>query len=218
MEKVAGAKKGRDGRETCLPGSSNLLNCKWMSENPPPARPKRRRRWIAWAVLVLLAWRAWPLAGTLIGWNVQVSEAPGVPDASILPPAAVPDELRSGRSRLGRNGVKLAGETIFLPRAIRHGHTFKCDDPALPEATAKQLAELLADPASYEAWAGEKMCGGFHGDWYLRWGEGAESHEVIVCMGCGEAILYHAGKSLRCDLKSAAYKRIGELTERSVDP
>lgn len=164
------------------------------------------------AVCGLLAWRAWPLAAALTGANVWVSEAPNAPDARMLPPSAAPDELRSGLSRLGPDGLKFAGETIFLPRAVRHGHGFKRDTPALPEAAAKQLAELLADPATYEAWSGEKMCGGFHGDWYLCWGEGTERREVIICEGCGEAILYHAGKSLRCDLAKAGFEKILAIT------
>lgn len=172
----------------------------------------RRPRSIALLGLVLLAWRLWPVLATITGLNVRVTEAPRKPDAAFLPPAAAPDELRSGLSRLGPYGLKLAGEMIFLPRSIRHGHGFKCDDPALPVTQAKLLADLLADPATYKPWAGEGMCGGFHGDWYLRWGEGAERREVIVCEGCGEAILYHAGKSLRCDLPGAVLEKIDAIT------
>lgn len=180
-----------------------------MSENTPPKRRKPRRRWIALAVLVLLVWRAWPFVAAFTGAHVRVTEAPRAPDAGFVPLPTVPAELRSGLSRLG---LKLAGESVFLPRVVRHGNGFKRNDPALPAAQGKQLAELLADPASYEAWGGEKACGGFHGDWYLRWGEGADRREVIVCEGCGEAILYHAGKSLRCDLPGAVLERIDAIT------
>lgn len=166
-----------------------------MSENPPPKRPKsRRRKWIGRGLLLLLAWRAWPMIGIFTGWNLIGAITAKDPAAEFLPPAAVPAEIRSGRAHPGFESWQLAAELVFLPVAMRHGHAFQRDDPALSEAVAGEMAKVLADASTYSGWLGEKGCGGFHGDWYLRWSEGADKHEVIVCEGCHEALLYHGGR------------------------
>ncbi|WP_035606988.1 hypothetical protein [Haloferula sp. BvORR071] len=164
------------------------------------------------ALLLVLAWRLWPWFGAFTGMNVAGANSGIRPDAPSLPPAAAPVEIRSGLSRMEPNGLRLAFELLFVPHAVRHGNGFKRDDPALPPPIVEQLAAVLADPATYESWTGEKMCGGFHGDWYLRWGDGADRREVIVCMGCGEALIYRPESSLRCDLSKTAVVRIEAIT------
>jgi len=54
----------------------------------------------------------------------------------------------------------------------------------------------------------QKMCGGFHADYYLKWKTDSDTWEILLCMGCHEAIIFHDGLSLRCDLASDAAKRI----------
>lgn len=106
-------------------------------------------------------------------------------------------------------------ELFFLPTAVRHGHAFKRDDPALPPSAALKLATLLAASSSYSEWLGEKGCGGFHGDWYLRWADG---HEAIICEGCKEILLYHDGRFIRCDYSMDLYrqKSIDEIVRPSA--
>jgi len=165
---------------------------------------RHRGKVVILAILALLAIRAWPVIASLGGWNLAAAEDSALPDASFLPPGSVPSEIRSGRPRLGHGAGAVAG-TLFLPRVVRHGHVFKRDDPALSSEIAGRLAVVLADPATYEAWSGHKMCGGFHADWYLRWESGPE---LILCEGCQEVVLYREGRALRCDLSQTGYQRI----------
>ncbi|MCW1925623.1 hypothetical protein OKA05_23900 [Luteolibacter arcticus] len=118
----------------------------------------------------------------------------------------------------GFDFLTFATQVVFCPRSARHAHAFWCNDPALPEAKATQLAKILASPQTYEPWLGEKGCGGFHADWYLRWGEGHERHEVILCEGCHEALVYYAGGFVRCDLSKEGYEQISAITGEPPAP
>jgi hypothetical protein len=188
-----------------------------MSDSPPPKRPKsRRRKWLGCLLLVLLLWRGWPMIVIFSGWNLRGSITGEPPAPDFLPPASVPGEVRSGRSHPGWEPGRLAAELFFLPVAIRHGHAFKCDDPALSGPAAGEVANVLADPSTYSEWWGESACGGFHADWYCRWGEGADRHEVIVCEGCHEALLYHGGRFVRTDISKEGYERLMKALGRKV--
>lgn len=159
--------------------------------------------------LAFLILRAWPLAGIITGFNAKADPGPMVPEAAFIPPSSVPAEIRSGCSHPHFDFEKLLAEIIFKPRAVRHGHVFRCNDPALSPQLSGQLATILSDPATYEPWSGEKMCGGFRGDWNLRW---ADDHEAIICEGCAEILLYRNGRSIRCDLGKTGYERIVAIT------
>ena len=75
-----------------------------------------------------------------------------------------------------------------------------------------RVVSVLRDPSSYLIRQGEKMCGGFHADWYLRWESGGSVREIVICEGCGEALLFRGGGSVRCDLTPEAAERIAEVT------
>jgi hypothetical protein len=183
------------------------------STAPAKSSRKGRRRVLLGAVLlVVVAWRCWPVAMALTEWNLRGSVVAAPLIESYLPPARKPDEIRSGMAHPGFELPKLAAQSIFCPRAVRQGHAFWRDDPALADAEATQLAAILADPATYEPWSGEKGCGGFHADWYLRWGEGEERHEVILCEGCHEALVYFGGGVVRCDLTKEGFEKISAIT------
>lgn len=164
-------------------------------------------------LLVVVAWRCWPVAVALTEWNLRGSVIAKPLSESFLPPARKPDEIRSGMAHPGFDLPKLAVQSIFCPRAVRHGHAFWSNDPALTDTEGMQLAAILADAATYEPWCGEKGCGGFHADWYLRWGEGDERREVILCEGCHEALVYFAGDFVRCDLTKQGFERIAAITQ-----
>lgn len=163
-------------------------------------------------ILGLVVWRTWPLPVIANKWNMRGAVITTPLSEFFLPPARKPDEIRSGMAHPGFDFPKLSAQVIFCPRSMRHGHAFWCNDPALPEANAERLADVLADPGTYEPWYGEKGCGGFHADWYLRWGDGAERHEVILCEGCHEALVYFAGGFIRCDLSKEGYEKIAAIT------
>lgn len=164
------------------------------------------------ALLVVVVWRCWPVALALTEWNLRGAVIATPLSEFFLPPSRKPDEIRSGMAHPGFELPKLAAQSIFCPRAVRHGHAFWRDDPALTEAEATQLAAILADSATYQPWLGEKGCGGFHADWYLRWGEGDRRREVILCEGCHEALVYFAGGFIRCDLTKEGFEKISAIT------
>lgn len=170
---------------------------------------RNRGKIIVGTILCVFLLRTWPLIGILTGWNMRGAIVHIAPESSFLPPPTLPSEVRSGRSHPFFDFPKLVAEIIFLPRATRHGHVFKRDDPALEPMVSEELAEILSDPATYDPWSGEKMCGGFRADWYLRWESG---QEALICEGCHEILLYRNGRVIRCDLSKSGYERIEGIT------
>jgi hypothetical protein len=183
-----------------------------ISSSTTTHRKRRRRKLAAVFILALIVWRVWPVAATFTGWNLRGAVIATPLSEYFLPPAQKPDEIRSGMAHPGFDAAKFSAQATFCPRSIRHRHAFWCNDPALPDAKAAQLAEILASPDTYEPWLGESACGGFHADWYVRWGEGNERHEVIICEGCHEALVFYAGGFIRCDLAKQGYERIVAIT------
>ncbi len=203
----------------------------WASEHPPEAidsgemeassnstplvtgrRKGRGRAVLGIVLLVVVAWRCWPVVAALTGWNLRGAVIATPLSEFFLPPVRKPDEIRSGMAHPGFELPKLVAQSIFCPRAVRQGHAFWRDDPALADAEATQLAAILADSATYAPWWGEKGCGGFHADCYLRWGEGDERREVILCEGCHEALVYFGGGFVRCDLTKEGFEKISAIT------
>jgi len=176
-------------------------------------RKRRRGKLAAFLILALIVWRGWPIAAAFTGWNLRGAVVATPLSEFFLPPAQKPDEIRSGMSHPHFNTLKFVAQAAFSPRSIRHGHAFWCNDPILPDAKAAQLAEILASPDTYEPWLGAKGCGGFHADWYLRWEDDYHGlHEVIICEGCHEALVYYHGGFIRCDLSQQGYERIQAIT------
>src|SRR5688572_24064922 len=53
-------------------------------------------------------------------------------------------------------------EKITKPTLTVHGDEFYAETLKLPEADQQALIKVLGDETSFEAWRGEKKCGGFH--------------------------------------------------------
>ena len=167
---------------------------------------KRRKRW--WVLLAagLVIWRIWPVVMMffpvhLLNLSSDFQEIPGV-----LPPPSEPTSAHEGMpDPLSPRGLPRA-EVLFKPRKTFHGHIFRPEKQR--GERIRNIGKVLSERRSYEPWSGHKMCGGFHADYYLAWDVNSKKWEAMVCMGCREAILYHAGKSLRCDLSRDAVTRI----------
>ena len=54
------------------------------------------------------------------------------------------------------------------------------------------------------------MCGGYHADFAVRRESGGESKWFLVCLGCGEVLIYSKDKELVCDLEREAAQRLAE--------
>ncbi len=70
------------------------------------------------------------------------------------------------------------------------------------------LRRLLADTATYGVYSGPKTCGGFHPDYAVTWESGGATRALLVCFGCGEALVVADGRSLPYDLRQPA---LGQL-------
>jgi hypothetical protein len=158
--------------------------------------------------LCVLCWRALPLAGIFNGGNLRVSGDFTTLDG-MVPPRKAPTAAHEGLAHPSWDGVRLCFEVLFKPRRIIHGHAFAFGTAR--NGMVGEIASVLTDRASYLPWTGEKNRGGFHANRYFRWTDGSRSWEVLVGEGCGEALLFHEGRSLRCDLSPEAVRVIMEL-------
>lgn len=159
-------------------------------------------------VLFIFVWRAWPLVGIFTGSNLAASADFRLLEA-VTPPRIGAVVSYDGFSHPGWDPERLCIEILLKPRSIFHGHAFSYS--ATESRTVTEIAAVLSDHSSFEPWLGEKGCGGFHADRYFRWTESSQTWEVLLCMGCHEALLFHAGQSLRCDISRAAAKKIETL-------
>ena len=73
------------------------------------------------------------------------------------------------------------------------GYPFYQEPLPLAAQDAEYLSELLSDPAAYQPWKGEKLCGGFHPDYAVEWHVGTSRYRALVCLGCGEFQLSRPG-------------------------
>ena len=97
----------------------------------------------------------------------------------------------------GRPEPEQTGKATF----VSHRHEFYTSAVAISAEDADTLLWLASHPSSFREWRGMKVCFGFQSDWMIRWisSDGA-THELQLCFGCGEAIMYSAGDPLYCDL------------------
>ena len=173
-----------------------------------------KRRSTILASLSLVIWRLWPLPFVFTGLNLRAGADFSQLD-DFLPPADKPVVVYPGRSHPYFKSGQLFNEIVFKPRKMIYGHVFQPSE--VKGTTIDEIATLLANPASYTRWINSfKACGGFHADYYFSWKNGTEEWEVILCTGCNEALLFHDGRSLRCDLSIEAGKKIYELEKNEV--
>ena len=161
-------------------------------------------------VLLLVVWRVYPFVLIFTGLNLCVdSDFSRIDD--VIPPKKEITVAHLGLSHPMYESDSLYTEILFKPRNIIHGHGFETSEQ---EGTViDAISRVLADRTTYIPWRGEKLCGGFHADYYFMWKDGSKAWEVLLCMGCREAIMFHDGLSLRCDIALDAEKRISAIVE-----
>lgn len=168
----------------------------------------KRRRKICIALVIaffVLAWRAWPMIGIFTRSNLEVSDDFRLLER-VAPPRTKTVMSYGGFSHPGFDPVRLSFEILLKPRRIFHGHAFS--HSSVENSSVSKIAAVLSDRSSFQEWAGNKACGGFHADRYFRWTEDTQTWEVLLCMGCHEALLFHGGQSLRCDISRGAARAI----------
>lgn len=148
------------------------------------------------------------MIGIFTGSNLQASEDFGLLEG-IAPPRTDAVVSYDGFAHPYRDKGRLCFEILLKPRRIFHGHAFS--HTATEDNPVRKIAAVLSDQSSFQQWTGNKGCGGFHADRYFRWTDGSQVWEILLCMGCHEALLFHDGRSLRCDLSREASKVIEDL-------
>jgi hypothetical protein len=91
------------------------------------------------------------------------------------------------------------------------GYPFYQEPLALSARDAQRLAEVLGDPAAYQPWKGEKLCGGFHPDYAVEWHVGARRYRALICLGCGEFMLSGGWGWSRFEMDRAAGEALVEF-------
>ena len=142
-------------------------------------------------VLCFLIWRAWPMVGIFTGSNLQASEDPRLL-GDLVPPRTESVVSYAGFSHPYWHTERLCFEILLKPRRMIHGHAFS--RAATETEAIRKIADLLSNPSSFRQWTGNKACGGFHADRYFGWTKDSQRWEVLLCMGCHEALLFHGGK------------------------
>ncbi len=88
------------------------------------------------------------------------------------------------------------------------GYRFHDKPARLAPETLATLAKHLTAPSSFLPYTGPKLCGGYHADFAAEFNETGETVQVLVCLGCHEAILVSPNGSLITDLAQPAYRDI----------
>lgn len=94
-------------------------------------------------------------------------------------------------------------------------HKFPFYESAImPEVQlAKQLTAICGEKTAYKVYGGPYLCGGYHPDWCLVFGEGKETYQLHICLGCAEARLFGPQTELVTDLNVGDYKKLLAILE-----
>ena len=85
-----------------------------------------------------------------------------------------------------------------------HGYRFY-KQPGSPSAAVRStMVDVLSKKKSFRAYGGPKMCGGYHADFAVKLEDGGNSTWFLVCLGCGEVLIYSKGKELICEFEKEA--------------
>ena len=163
-------------------------------------------------IVALLAWDGRPLAMIrFIGTAHRPSLNPDFERLEeLLPVDPVFAELHGGLPHPFHDKGEFLRELWKSSNHSIHGYRFY-DRPETPSAAVvAELVGVLADRRSFVAYGGPKMCGGYHADFAVRLDSGGESTWFLVCLGCGEVLLYSKDRELICDLEPVAETRLRE--------
>jgi len=67
------------------------------------------------------------------------------------------------------------------------GFPFYREPLDLKDEDVKTLRNLLGSRNTYQAYGGEKECGGFHPDYAVEWSSKGKVYRCLICFGCSQA-------------------------------
>lgn len=123
--------------------------------------------------------------------------------ARVLPPAGATLEAVYRGLPGTRGGKKELFAELFTSenRAIGGYRFYSRQMRPTSEAEQRKLTEALQTPQLYSAYQRGKNCGGFHPNFCFEWkSQGGKRFQLLLCTGCGEAIIIGGGDELQCDV------------------
>ena len=88
------------------------------------------------------------------------------------------------------------------------------EEPLTPSDTdAEQLTSLFSARESYLPFdnVSRKKCGGFTAEYCVQWTAGETTTQVLICLECGEVMLFGPPSELHCSLSPDSVKRLKQL-------
>jgi hypothetical protein len=106
--------------------------------------------------------------------------------------------------------VDVAGKA--KPTVRLHGELFYDEAQAVPATEMPSLQTLVS--RAMGPFGGEKLCGGFHADYLIRWSKGIDTCDVLLCFGCWEYKIFAPYHATRGDLRAKMRPALAEFVAR----
>jgi hypothetical protein len=107
----------------------------------------------------------------------------------------------------------LEAEKKAKPTVTLHGFSFYRETLEVKAGDDQRLKTLMSDPGSFEAFSGEKRCGGFHPDYAVEWSAGGQVYQALLCFGCWEVKIYGPKGEAIYDIRGDARDQLKALLE-----
>jgi hypothetical protein len=86
-----------------------------------------------------------------------------------------------------------------------HDFHFYKEPLPVPVSGIEPLRQLSADPDTYWANIGLKLCGSYHPDYCLSWKDGKAIYDFLICFGCHEMRVYDPKLALFADIRTDVF-------------
>lgn len=172
-------------------------------------------KWVCGLLLLIVALLAWDGRALAMIRFMGIAHRPSLnPDferlEELLPVDPVFAELHGGLPHPFHDKGEFARELWRTSNQSIHGYRFY-KRPEVPSATVTAtFVDVLADRQSFKPYAGPKACGGYHADFAVRLESAGVSTWFLVCLGCGEVLIFSNGRSLICEFQPTSEERLRE--------
>lgn len=89
-----------------------------------------------------------------------------------------------------------------------HGYWFYDDARVLGRKDFVSLRQALSARDGIIEWGGNKLCGGYHPDYLIRWRADNDAYDALICFGCHEVKLFGPRDRLYADLSKQTYEQL----------
>lgn len=89
-----------------------------------------------------------------------------------------------------------------------HGYLFYDDARPAAHEDFTLLREALLRKGGIIEWTGNKLCGGYHPDYLIRWTGDDGTYDALICFGCHEVKLFGPRTRLYADLSADTYEQL----------